>query len=211
MERKLKLSLLALLASLLMVGCAGAATREDSAKAQADSRAEPKIASQNTKPLIVADFSGCTDENNLGGQMGAAYNAPDSLTESYVDEAGRGCVAKLSYNIKGWSAFWMKLQGVDLSPYRSLAFDIRADPSPGIPTQMKLELKRANGAEVSIEYVSGIESTWKTMSINLADFKSPGYAKPLTTLSEMEELVFTFEAAKSGGQGVVYLDNISFR
>jgi len=210
MKPKLKLSLILLIAGLFVIGCAGAATKEKSANAPLDNSAAQKTENANTPPLLVADFSGCASHNNLGGQMGAAYNTPDSLVESYVDEAGRGCVAKLSYNIKGWSAFWMKLQGVDLSPYRSLVFDIRADPSR-IPSQMKVELKRANGAEVSVKYISEIKSTWQTMSVNLTDFESSGYTAPLSSLAEMEELVFTFEAAKSGGQGVVYLDNISFR
>ena len=140
--------------------------------------------------------------------MGAAYNAPDSLVEIYVQEAEHGCVARLEYNIVQWSAFWMKLQGVNLTPYSKLAFDIRADPERGIPGQMKVELKRAGNQQVSITYVSGITTGWQTMSVNLADFGPTGYTDPLSSLTEMEELVFTFEASRSGTQGVVYLDNI---
>jgi len=99
--------------------------------------------------------------------MGAAYNPPDSLKESYVEEANRGCVARLEYKIRGWSAFWMKLQGADLSPYSRLIIDVRGDPASGIPKQMKLELKR--GGQVSISYISGIgpngrpsASSWPT-------------------------------------------------
>ena len=118
------------------------------------------------------------------------------------------CVARLEYKIAGWSAFWLKLQGADLSPYSKLVFDVKADPQAGIPRQMKLELKR--GGEVSILYVSGIGADWKTVSVNLADFGSAGYGAPVSSWQGVEELVFTFEAAKSGPQGVVFLDNLTF-
>jgi hypothetical protein len=86
---------------------------------------------------VVADFDACAGANNLGGSMGAAYNSPDSLKESYQVEANRGCVARLQYQITNWAGFWMKLQGADLRPYSRLVFDVRADPQPGIPGQMK--------------------------------------------------------------------------
>jgi hypothetical protein len=163
-----------------------------------------------TPPLVVADFDSCSGTNNLGGQMGAAYNAPDRLVESYVEEAERGCVARLDYEIREWSAFWIQLQDADLAPYSKLVFDVRAERQPGIPKQIKVELKRAGGQEVSIAYVSGIEAGWKTMSVPFADFGPTGYTAPLSSFSEMEELVFTFEVSGAGNQGVVSLDNVTF-
>ncbi len=140
--------------------------------------------------------------------MGAAYTSPDSLKESYPQEASRGCIARLEYKISGWSAFWVKLQGADLRPYAKLVFDVRADPQPGLPKQIKLEVKRPG--EVSIKYVSGIGADWKTVSVKLADFGSAGYGKPVSSWAGIEELVVTFESAKSGPQGVVFLDNLTF-
>jgi len=160
---------------------------------------------------IVADFDSCTGVNRLGGLMGAAYNAPDSLEEIYVREPERGCVARLEYQIEEWSAFWIKLQGVDLSLYSQLVFDIRADPEAGVPGQIKVELKRANNREVSITYISDITAEWQTVTLNLRDFGPTGYTAQLSSLSAMEELVFTFEAKQSGATGVVYLDNVGFK
>lgn len=140
--------------------------------------------------------------------MGAAYNAPDSLVESYTPETGRGCVARLEYHIADWAAFWMKLQGADLAPYRRLYFDVRADPESGIPGRIKLELKR--GAEVSVQHVSGITADWQTLSVALADFGPAGYGTPVSSWQGVDELVFTFEAGTSGRQGIVYLDNVKF-
>jgi hypothetical protein len=163
---------------------------------------------RNPQPLFVADFDACTGTNTLGGAMGATYNAPDSLKESFVPETDRGCVARIEYNIMAWAAFWMKTQGADLAPYSRLYFDICADPEPGIPGGIKLELK--HGDEVSVQYVTGITADWQTLSVALADFGSAGYGASFASWQDLEELVFTFEANTSGRQGVVYLDNVIF-
>jgi hypothetical protein len=159
--------------------------------------------------LVIANFNSCAGINNLGGEMGAAYIQPDVLSETYVEEPGRGCVVKLAYNMKEWSAFWIKLQGANLTSYSRLSFDIRAD-SPTERSQVKIELKRANNSEMSIRYVSGITATWQTKSVPFSDFGSPGYLPRLSSWTSMEELVFTFEASNAGNTGVVYLDNILF-
>lgn len=205
-----------LLVLLLMVGslAASCARREPPAPTPPPTStpeaapAPPPVLTSNAPPLVAANFDTCTGTNNLGGPVGAAYNPPDSLKESYVDEANRGCVARLEYTITGWSAFWMKLQSADLTPYSKLVFDVRADPQPGIPRQMKLELKRAG--EVSIKYVAGIGADWKTISVRLADFGSAGYGATVSSWQGMEELTFTFEANQSGREAVVYLDHIVF-
>jgi hypothetical protein len=143
--------------------------------------------------------------------MGPASNPPDGLIESYVEEAGRGCVAQLKFDVAGWAAFWLKLEDANLRPYQVLRFDVRADAQPGFTGQMKIELKRHQGTEIIILYIADIGSDWKTMRVDLADFRSTGANPPLATLDGMEDLVFVFEAAKSGGKGVVYLDNISLK
>lgn len=173
-------------------------------------RIDPDTPTPSVPPLVVADFDHCAPTNNLGGEMGPAYNLPDSLTESYVEEAGRGCVARLEFDISGWAAFWLKLQGADLRPYRALRFDVRADPQPGFTGQMKLELKRSQGAEIVILYVADIGADWKSVRVDLDDFRPTGANPPLATREGVEDLVFVFEAAKSGGKGRVTLDNIAF-
>jgi hypothetical protein len=167
----------------------------------------PPAATFSSSPTI-ADFDRCTGVNNLGGPMGAAYNAPDNLEESYPQEPGRGCVARLAYDVSEWSAFWLKLERVDLGPYSQLVFDVRAEPEPGVSRQIKIELKRARNREVSIVYVSGITADWQTVRVDLADFGPTGYTTELSSLTGMEELVLTFEASQAGSQGVVYLDDI---
>lgn len=142
--------------------------------------------------------------------MGAAYNPPDSLIETYPRSAAGDCMVRLEYQIQNWAAFWIKLQGVNLTPYSRLTFDIKADPQPEIPGQMKIELKRADATEISVAYVRDITIDWRSMSVPLSDFEPTGYTAPLSSFTQMEELVFTFES-KFGSAGVVYLDNIAFR
>jgi hypothetical protein len=168
----------------------------------------PTLAPTLPPQPVIADFDSCTGVAEMGGQIGAAYEGANRLAESYVTEAEHGCVARLEYHIQEWSAFWLKLQGADFSPYTRLAFDIKADPTVGVPNQIKIELKRQVNDEISILYVSGITDQWQTISVNLSDFGHAGFGNPLTAYDAMDELVFTFEASRSGTQGVVYLDNI---
>jgi len=137
--------------------------------------------------------------------MGAAYNSPDSLIESYVPESERGCVARLEYSIQEWAAFWQKLQGQDLTPFGQLTFDLKGDAAAGIPRAIKIEIKRAGNSEVAIRYIENITDSWQSYSVNLADFRPA-----LSSWMGIEELVFTFEANRSGRAGVVYLDNVQF-
>jgi hypothetical protein len=161
--------------------------------------------------LMVADF--CSGTNNLGGAMGAAYGGGDSLAESYGSYAGRDCAARLEYNIQAWAAFWMKLQGQDLTSFSRLLFDIRGDSEAGIPGRIKIELKRANGTQVSIAYVSNITTSWQTRAVSLASFQPTGFPNvaPLSAWTNMEELTFTFEADGSGNSGLIYLDQVRFQ
>lgn len=167
--------------------------------------------------LLVADFDTCTAPNNLGGTMGAAYNPPDFLRESYVEEPGRGCVAKLEFEIEEWAAFWMKLQNADLSQYKEhngvITFDIKADqPIP----ELKLEIKRSctpnQGCdEMLICYTPNVTSDWQTISLSLDSFYPVDYALPLSAWNSVEELVFTLESRVSGNSGIVYLDDVTFQ
>lgn len=165
----------------------------------------PLLRTPEIPPLLVADFDTCHSPNNLGGEMGAAYNYPsDFLLETYVLISNRGCVANLEYEITDWAAFWLKLEGVDLSPYNTLTFDIRT-LTPNFNGQYKLELNRANDSEISVRIFPHTTSDWETLSFLLEDFEPP-----LSSWADMEELVLTFEAALAGNLGTVQVDNILF-
>jgi len=159
---------------------------------------------------VLADFDNCIGVTKWGDPMGAAFTpgTSNTLREEYIPEAGRDCVAKLTYEIADWAAFWLKLGGRDLSAYNTLTFDIKADPAIGVPIQMKVELKKSPEV-LSIAYVPGISDTWQTINVSFSDFGSAGFVTQLPDFTDMSELVFTFEA-RYGTQSVVYLDNITF-
>lgn len=157
---------------------------------------------------MVVNFDGCAGVAKLDRRMGPAYAPGDMLVESYVKEDGRGCIAKLEYDTADWAAFWIQLQRADLSPYTQIVFDIRADTPESVPQQVKIELKRAGNQQISVlrHDLSEVTSEWQTMSVNLSDFEGSA-----STLTDIEELVFTFESGGSRTIGVIYLDNIALR
>ncbi len=65
--------------------------------------------------------------------MGTAYDPPDSLMESYVEEGSRGCVAHLDPT----SQTGPHSGSSDLH-YKALRFNLRADPEPSFTGQMKV-------------------------------------------------------------------------
>ncbi len=175
--------------------------------------------------LMIADFDTCEPPNNLGGDMGAACPKsgcppPNQLFERYPEETDRGCVAYLEYHIETWSAFWMKLNHLDMTPYNYLVFDIRGTGDiVGTNKQFKIEIKRdcyltSEGTvclELEIEYVGEVTNEWQEARINLSEFAFPGWRPPFKSIqewSDLEELVFTVEKRESGEDGVIYLDNV---
>ena len=164
-------------------------------------------------PSMITDFDDCGDPPKRARNTESIDDpsAGNTLTVSYVRETERGCVAELEYRIADWAAFRIDLLDVDLRPYSQLVFDIKADPQSPLPDRIKIELKRADGNEVSILDISGITTDWQMMRVNLSDFGPTSYTAPLSSLSDVEELLFTFDVERSGEIGLVYLDNIALR
>jgi hypothetical protein len=163
--------------------------------------------------LVVADFDTCKPPNNLGGEMGAAYDSPNRLEESFIEGGAEGCFIRLEYHSETWSAFWTELLGVDLGAQSRLTFEVKAEVP--LPQQFKIELKRPcpddGCSEMSVHYVDGITTEWQTKSVALQDFGSVEWAPPLSSYDGLQELVFTFESSQTGTtDGVIYLDNITF-
>ena len=155
------------------------------------------------RPLVIANFDSCREEENWGPATDPLSG--DWLTISLLKEVGPGCIARLEYAIDDWSAFWVRLPETELGPYSQLVFDVKADPEK-VPEQVTLELKRAGLTEVSALDISVITTGWQKKSVNLKDF-----AGSVSSLTDIEELVFKFDAGNSGSAGVIYLDNISLQ
>jgi hypothetical protein len=54
--------------------------------------------------------------------------------------------------------------------------------------------------------MTGISTDWKTLSVSLSEFQGS-----LSSMADMEELVFMFEAGEGRKTGVIYLDNVVLR
>ena len=152
--------------------------------------------------------------------MGAAFVKPNNeLVEAYVPMASHGKVSQLTYHISEWSAFWLKLEHLDIADFYEegggcLSFDIKAEEP--VPGQVKIELKRlchdgGGCEETSIFVITAISTDWQTRCLPVAEFGTVGYLPIITDWSDIEELVFVFEAYYTGPDGVVYLDNIKFQ
>lgn len=158
--------------------------------------------------LTIADFDRCNNLNNLGGEMGAAYdpNMPSRLAETYVAEPRRGCVVRLEYHLaeNGWVAFWIKLQEANLARYNTLSFWARANEA--MTVKVKIELKPAGSDQIAFVYRTlNLSGNWQRFDIPLRDF-------PLPSRTRMNELVFTLEARQIGvPDGVIFLDTIFVR
>lgn len=157
------------------------------------------------RSLTIANFDTCSGE----GRMGAAYDpaTANRLDVTYQPESGRGCAARLQYNLEpgGWVAFWIKLDGADLSPYRTLVFWARSEEGSPTPASIKVELKRLNNQETKAKvHILTLKPAGGWFSIPLSDFA-------LSSRTQMSELVFTFEYQNAGASGVIALDQIHVR
>jgi len=157
-------------------------------------------------PLLIADFNACQGVTNPGEAVGTAVdvNTLDTINAAYVREAERGCIAQLTYDMEHWAGFWLRLDKTDLSPTSQLVFDIRTDSLEQAPDFLKIELKRADGEEISTLRTTGLSTNWQRLRLNLENFMGPS-----ASLSDLEELVFVFEAGDAHKTGVIYLDNIA--
>jgi hypothetical protein len=159
-------------------------------------------------PPVIADFDICIGVTNSGGPIGKVLDpsSGDRLELSFAQEAGRGCVAKLEYDMKGGTGIWFRLGGADLSPYSQLAFDIKVNSEENAPEESRVELKRADPPEISKVPITGITTDWQTLSVSLSELEGN-----LSSMDDMEELVFMFEAGQGRKTGVIYLDNVVLR
>jgi hypothetical protein len=157
-------------------------------------------------PFMVADFDDCQGTTNLGGLTGSVYdpNSNNRLEATFVPEADHGCVARLDYKMESGVGFWLQLQATDWSPYNQLVFDIKVDSPENAPQRARVELKRADGQEVSFKQLAGITANWQTIIVDLAEFE-----ERLSSYTDIEELVFVFEANGLEEVGTIYLDEVA--
>lgn len=96
------------------------------------------------------------------------------------------------------------LYDVDLSDYNLLNLSIRSGQKSDIDSTIKVEIENSF-LEKDIQYLTGINNTWKRFSLPLKNFKS------IINWSSIKSLTFTVEDWNAGNKkDKIYIDEISF-
>ncbi len=180
--------------------------------------------------LVVADFNSCTKTNSLGFSTGVAFTTTHQSALTYaVDEEGGNCFARLDYEINDWGAFGLRLGDVengpllDLRPYGTVGFKIRAPDPASAPTWVKIELKKecvqlpdrldcAQAAARRTRLSFDGQGGWHTVEVRLDQFGPTGFQDMIATWDAIAELSIVFELDDlPATTGTVELDDIYFR
>ena len=165
--------------------------------------------------FVVADFNSGAKPSNIGGGFGAWDKDPADFTQtckdsfdSQVKYGNSGFSLKLDYDVDSpnpaYNGFWMKLENLDASGYSQIAFMVKGDGTTGYTEVFKIELKSANG-EVGRYYASGVDSSWKLISIPLRALQG------LSDYSALTEFVIVFEDSMATNKaGIIHIDDIQF-
>ncbi len=171
-------------------------------------------ASDNDALLLLADFDNADKINNLDGIYDTWAKDPGDATQScgmtFSEEhrmGDKGYALRIDFDVdspnEAYNGLWMRLEGKDLSSYKTLELDIQGDKEISFTHQFVIEIK--NEKQSSKFTVSGIKDEWKHFVIPLKRFSG------ITDWSNMTEIVFVFEDKicdiKSGR---IYIDNMAF-
>ena len=169
-------------------------------------------------PVTIADFDSSAPTNNLGGSSGTfSGEKPDNscqITKSLTERRGVGGASlQVDFNVgEGgcYNGFWLKLgadeAAFDASKYKKITFWIKGKAEPGIPSEIKFELK--SGPDKSgVVYFGEINSEWKKVEFALKEFSDQGI-----DLSHLIDIFMVFEQRKAipATQGTIFVDDFKF-
>ncbi|HNV86276.1 MAG TPA: hypothetical protein PKL97_04850 [Candidatus Omnitrophota bacterium] len=169
---------------------------------------EPKI--------IVADFNTGDKPNNLDGDFGAWDKDPNDDTQgcrlSFAEDDALG--DKTGYSIRldfdvdspnpAYNGFWMKLNGLNATPYNTLTFYIKGDAQRGFTKRVKIELKDKAGMN-SGYILTGITGQWQKISLPLKKFPR------IKDWSNLNEFILVFDDINAiPKEGSILLDEVAF-
>jgi hypothetical protein len=165
--------------------------------------------------LVVADFDSGTKPNNIGGDFGAWDKDPMDFTQTCIESfnttetrTGKGFCMRIDYDVDSpntaYNGFWMKLNGTDVSAYKTLSFWVKGDKKRGFTPLFKIELKNNKG-EDGRYYVTGVTDKWQKIEIPLTKIAG------ISDFKNMKEFVIVFEDWRSPvKEGTIYLDDVAF-
>ncbi len=165
--------------------------------------------------LVIADFNTGDKPSNIGGDFGAWNKDPDDNTQKTEmkfesdDALGdtTGYSIRLDYDVDSpnpaYNGFWMKLKGIDATPYNSLTFYVKGDAKTGFTKRLKIELKD-KGNKPSAYLVGNITDKWQKVSIPFDRFRR------IQDWTSLSELVVVFDDMNSNPKtGTIYIDQIA--
>jgi hypothetical protein len=173
-------------------------------------------AEATTQELIIADFNTGSQPNNVGGIFGTWDYDPNDSSQSCtmsleplnVPAGEQGFSLRLSYDVESvnpaFNGFWMKLEGVNVTPYNRLRFWVRGDSKSEHTSRFKVELKNMLGKR-AVYLVNNVSDVWREVVI---DFKKNRAIKDWSELSEFT-VVFS-DSVATQKKGAIFIDNISF-
>ena len=165
------------------------------------------IADPNNR-LVVADFNSGHKPNNLGQEWGAWNFDPSDPEQECVDSV-EGHALRLDYDVQSskaaFNGFWMKLGGLDASPYEWFSFQIRGAADGKFTKRLKVELKTLKGEQASYP-VQVLSSQWQSVRIPFK--KNPA----VTDWTRVSEFVVVFDdVLATYKKGTLFFDQIEFQ
>ncbi len=199
--------------SIFMMGCTAAPDLP------ADNRpASPEFPSQT-----IANFSGDSLINNLGGESGTWEKTPEDMTQfiaasidNKIKHGDNGSSLKLEYGVNSVdevaNGFWTQLRDLDASFYDHFEFWVKGDEDKGYTTVFKIEFKKIetdpDGRDETIKasyVVKGVTGRWQKISIPL------NVMNGILNWRELKEFVISFEKRRvDKPEGALYFDDFAF-
>ncbi|MDD5084733.1 MAG: hypothetical protein PHE61_01675 [Candidatus Omnitrophica bacterium] len=174
------------------------------------------VSVQAADELVVADFDTGDKPNNIGGDFGTWDKDPNDETQSctmaFIEDDAKGdeygYSVRLDYDVDSpnpaYNGFWMKLNGLDATPYNTLNFYMKGDKEAGFTNRVKIELKDVSN-KPSAYILRGVTDQWQKFSIPLDKFRR------VEDWSNMNEFVIVFDDINSNPKsGTIYVDQITF-
>lgn len=170
----------------------------------------------NTNEVVIADFNTGDKPNNIEGDFGAWNKDPDDDSQKtemkfVTDDAlgdSTGYSIRLDYDVESpnpaYNGFWMKLKGLNATPYNSLTFYVKGDAKTGFTKRVKIELKDKTN-KPSAYIVSNITDAWQKVSIPFDKFRR------IQDWTALSEFVLVFDDMNTNPKtGTIFIDQIAF-
>jgi hypothetical protein len=108
-----------------------------------------------------------------------------------------------SDNLPAYNGMWMRLEKINLAPYRYLTFYVKGDIKEGFTEKFKVVIKNMEQEQSSF-LVNAIDENWQKIVIPLDKMK------PYADYSEIKEFLIVFEdETVTKKLGTIYIDNIA--